>query len=168
MKICVVLSHGVPPTGRRSQRFAKTQLCGLNFSVLGHICLKLHMCVNSPALNMWYEFRWWAWPNGLATPFKYQPLRHVSLTCMKICTHMYHIQTHKKVSWTRWPNPTGSRPFWISWSIWAISMLCILTSSSYRNHQIDFKIFKDLAHVEVRGHGIASNFDVLHWNTTLL
>ena len=129
MKICDVSPNGVPPTGRRSQRFAKTQLSGLNFSVLGHICLKLYVCVNSPALNMWYEFRWWAWPNGLATPFKHQPLRHVSPTCMKIGTHMYHIQTHKKASWTHWLNPTGSQPFWIWRQIGRFALLVLFLSS---------------------------------------
>ena len=36
-------------------------------------------------------------------------------------------------------NPTGSRPFWILWSVLAICTCCIWSNSSYRFHLIDFK-----------------------------
>ena len=120
--------------------FRQNRGSGPNFSVLDSIFLKLHMVVTGPVLNIWHAFRKGAWLNGLATPFKQQPPRPISSTCTKFGTHMYHTQTHKKVSWTHRLNPTGSRPFWNSWSILPFSTCHILTNTSSRNDLIDFKI----------------------------
>ena len=125
--------------GAAKSMFRQNAGSGPNFSVLDSILLKLHMVVTGPALNIWHAFCKGAWLNGLATPSKQQPPRPISPTCTKFGTHMYHTQMHKKVSWTHRLNPTGSQPFWISWSFLVFSRHRIWTNSSYSNDLIDFK-----------------------------
>ena len=134
-----VLSKGIALRARRRLAFRKN-VFGINFRVQHRIGMSLHSLVTGPGPNMWYEFGQWAWLNASATPCKLQPPHHVSLRCMKLGTYMYHSKTHKKVSWTHRLNPTGSPPFWISWSFLTLRTSRILTNSSYRFHQTGFKI----------------------------
>ena len=49
-------SNGVALRARRRLTFHQNTGSGHNFSILGQICLKLHMFTDSPTLNICYEF----------------------------------------------------------------------------------------------------------------
>lgn len=109
----------------------------LIFVVLSYLCKLVLQYWLLPCL---YAYFLSVWQHALIVPHTcFQWGSPCTVFCIKFDRHVYCVQTYKKGSWTHTFNPTGSQPFWILSSFFAVSTPITLGNSSY---SIDLVLLK--------------------------